>query len=187
MKCKKCQYQNASQANYCYACGQEFTKEEQKKAREKSFWYKLAKLKDRYDTITLSKITGSKAFQIGTIIGTILIGGYFILQNGYQFQLKESDAYTYEYNTLDKEYYVYLKERESTLNLYAPKSVEKFYVKYYQEDHSLIEEHTYEQLENIQVEVNNQNPKNYYTISYDQKETPINTIKIYALQEEKNE
>lgn len=183
MRCKKCNYQNVNHANYCYYCGGMFAKEEQNLAREKSFWYKLAKLKDQYETITLSKITGSKAFQIGTILGTVLIGSYFIILNGYQFQLKESDSYTYEYNTKEKEYYVYLKNNEVQLNLYAPESVNHFYVKYYLEDHSLENETEYEKIDDIKVELQNKNPRNYYTISYDKNENSINTIKIYALKE----
>ncbi len=187
MRCTKCNYQNVNHANYCYSCGKQFSDDERKKAREKSTWYKLVKLKDKYDTITLSKITGSKAFQFGTIIGTILIGGYFIIQNGYRLQLKESDTYTYEYNTKEKEYYLYLKDSEAKLNLYAPESIENFYVKYYAEDNSLISEEEHHELNNIQVEVQNTNPKNYYIISYDKNENAINTIKVYALKEAKDE
>lgn len=187
MRCKKCNQQNVNHANYCYFCGGVFSEEERKCAREKSVWYKLVQLKDRYDTITLSKITGSKAFQVGSIIGTILIGGYFIIQNGYQFKLKESDSYTYEYNINEKEYYVYLKNDEAQLNLYAPESVNQFYVRYYSEDNELLSENGYDNIEDVKVEVQNNNPRNYYKISYDKSENDINTIKIYTLKEASNE
>lgn len=187
MRCQKCEYQNVNHANYCYNCGEEFTQEQRDRAREKSVWYKLAKIKDKYETITLSKITGSKAFQIGSIIGTILIGGYFIIQNGYQFQLKESDSYTYEYNTKEKEYYVYLKSDEAHLNLYAPENVKHFYVKYYSEENQILKEEEYQEIGDVKVEVQNTNPKNYYKISYDKNENSINTIKIYTLKEANNE
>ena len=186
MKCKKCEYVNVNHANYCYECGNEFTKKEQKAAQGKSVWHKLVKLKDWYDKLTLSKITGSIIFHVFTIIITILIGGYFIYKNGYQMKLLENDNYTYQYNTKEKEYYVYPKESETLLNIYAPSEVKEFYIKYYESD-NLVSESSTNDLSNVKVVVNSSNLNSYYTLSYDKNENDINTIKVYVLESVTNE
>ena len=186
MKCKRCEYINVNHANYCYKCGNEFTKKEQASSQEKSIWHKLVKLKDWYDKLTLSKITGSKTFQALSIIITIIIGGYFIYKNGYQMKLLANDNYTYAYNTKDKEYYVYPKEKETPLNIYAPNEVKEIYIKYYEND-TLVNEQSINDLNNILVEVNPSNINSYYKLSYEKEENDINTIKVYVLGSVTNE
>ena len=68
MKCKKCNKKNVRQANYCHYCGNKFSEKEREEAKEKGFIAKVLKVKDWYETITLSKITGSIYWKIGSIL-----------------------------------------------------------------------------------------------------------------------
>ena len=178
MKCKKCGFKNVTQAKYCYKCGNSFTKEEHNEAVSKSIITKITKLKDLYDTVTLSKITGSIYFKIATILLVLAIGIYSMFKNGSDFHVLDGDNYTYKYNEKLNEYYLYLDDRETSLNLYLPHEINTFYVTYYDKDNNLLEKNTYYNLDDIKVKV--EDTDNYYKISYEETENSQNTIKLYT-------
>ena len=187
MKCRKCKEINVSQANYCYKCKERFTKKEQENARNESIWYKIRKAKDWYDTLTISKITGSIWFQILSIIIVLIIGINFIYEKGSYLKIEDSSSYTYNYNAKEKEYYLYLKENEAKLNIYVPHQVENFTFKYFDEYNNILKEESINDINNIKVTIDNNNPKNYYKISVSDKDDAKNTIKFYVFRGETNE
>lgn len=182
MKCKKCNYKNVSQARYCFKCGNLFTKEERDLAVKKSFVTKYNKVKEWYDKLTLSKITGHILFKILTVLVVLFIGVYGVYKDGNRFKVIDGEEYTYKYNNKLNEYYLYLNKEEINLNLYLPHNVNKFIVSYYDEKNNELEKNEYDNLSDIKIKINN--VSNYYKITYDNSR---DYIKIYALKGDVNE
>lgn len=177
MKCKKCGFRNKSQDNYCYKCGKKFSKEEQEKAKRKNIFYIANKIKGWYDTLTLSKLTGSLPWKIGTIVITLIVGIYYVVVNGYSFKIKEGDDYSFEYNKQKDVYYLYLDKEEVNVNVYAPHRVESVAIKKYDEKDNLVEEKEYDYTYFVKVSLDNRR-RYYYKIFYDNHEE----IKLYTFE-----
>lgn len=138
MKCRKCGNKNAYQANYCYTCGNKFTKEDQEKASNEGITGVLKKSKKWYDTLTLSVITSKLWFRILSILGILFISFIGIYLNGTHLKIVESEDYSYQYNEKLKEYYLYTKDSSTKLNLYAVGKKDSLIVEYYSENGNLI-------------------------------------------------
>ena len=182
MKCQKCNHHNVSQANFCFKCGNPFTKEEKENAINKSIVTKYNNLKEWYDKLTLSKITSHVVFKIVTVLIVLFVGIYSIYKDGIRFKVIEGDGYTYKYNNKLNEYYLYLDQEESNLNLYLPHHVDNFKVSYFDNNDKEIESNTYNSIDEIVIKIDN--VSNYYKISYDDSNE---YIKIFALRGASNE
>ncbi len=165
MKCQKCKYKNSYKAKYCYSCGYSFSKKEREDAKNNGIIKVLKKIKKMKDTISLSFITSKTSYQICSIVLLLLIALAGILIDGIHLKLMESENYTYQYNKKDEEYYVYTKENETKLNLYAFGSEANIEVSYYDELGNILEKNTYDSLENIVLNAN-ATKNNYYRLNY---------------------
>ena len=180
MKCKKCKKKNVRQAKFCYKCGNKFTKDEINEAMNKGLIVKILKLKDWYDTITLSKITGSIYYKIASILLVLGIGVFFIINNGSKFKIMDNNTYSYKYNSKYKEYYIYPKSDNLNLSLYLPHEVDNIYLKSYNNSNELLNTEEIKDISNMKIELNN-NDIFYYKLSLSKKENNKNTIKFYVL------
>lgn len=178
MKCRKCGYRNVSQADYCFKCGNKFKEEEKKFALEHSFISKISKLKEKYDRLTFSKITGSIPFKIGLILFTLVIGIYGVYSKGVTVRLEDGDSYTYEYNRIKDEYYLYVDDVESNVNLYLPHEVSTFYVKQYDKEDNVLQEYSVHSIDEVIVKINDVGE--YYKISIDSQMSKTGTVKIFV-------
>jgi len=174
MKCLNCSYKNSYKSKYCYNCGKYFSKEERIKESDKGIVKFLRKTRKIYDTLTLSTITGNKYFRIFSILFIILFGLGGIIINGIHLKIMESDNYTYQYNKIEKEYYIYTKENETLLNLYSLGAQEKIELNYYNEENELLTQNTFDNFNNVKIKTNSIS-NNYYIINYKN-----DTLKLYV-------
>lgn len=180
MKCKKCNKNNVIQANYCTYCGNKFTKKEKEYYKEKGLLVRLIKIKDWYDTITLSKLTGSIYWKVGTILIVLLVGLYYLFLNGNQFKIIDSNDYTFEYNSKLKEYYVYTETEETNLLLYLPHQEDKIYINTYSYNDEKIGTKSLSTKEKM-ILTPSTKESYYYNISLKKEEKSKNTIKVFVI------
>lgn len=140
MKCKRCKKRNSYKANYCFRCGREFRKLEKEEAINTGFVAFLKKVREGYDTITLSHITGTWQFRLISILIVLAIGIWGIVQNGTHLKILKSDNYSFQYNDIEDEYYIYTKEDTTKLNIYSMGSKDNIKVRYFNNDELLFEE-----------------------------------------------
>lgn len=185
LKCPKCFYSSPLRANYCKNCGSKFTQEEKDKIYAKTIYFKLDKLKEWWDHITLSTITSHPFFR-GAVIGLILGYGLAnLLFMGSDFSINENNNYKVVYNQKAKEYYLIAKKDISRVpvDLYIPKRLDNLYILHYREDGVLLEKQKY-------------NPKKPFSLTtYDEdyfifdasyfKTKEKNAIKVYVYNEDK--
>ncbi len=172
MRCRRCKSGNSYKANYCLKCGKEFNQGDKDLAVNTGIVALIKKVRESYDDITLSTITGSWQFRLISIIIVLSIGIFGIIQNGIHLKVQKSDNYTYQYNDKDKEYYLYTKSDETKLNLYSLGEKEEIKVEYYDGSNKLINENTYDNIEDV-VLLSAKN-SNYYLLKYKK-----DTLKIY--------
>lgn len=165
MKCFKCHHKNSYKANYCYYCGKKFTEKEKEKSSNSKVVKILKSLRNFYDRISLSNITGNIYFRIVSIVIVLLIGVVGILSNGIHLQIKKSNDYTYQYNKKDDEYYLYTDNDTTKLNLYTLGKNSTIKVNYYDDKNNLITETKYEDYNKITLNANSYS-NNYYIITH---------------------
>ena len=164
MKCIKCKKKNVSQANYCIRCGYKFTKKD-KENSEKSFPAIVFKIKNIWDTITLSKLKDKWWFRIGSFIIVIGFGLFLFIQNGTSLKILKSDDYEISRIKNTNNYYLTSKNNETKLNMYLPHNVSNIYVDYYDSSGKKISNNKYSDINDITINVDNNN--NYYCIYID--------------------
>ena len=182
MKCIKCKTNNINKANYCKNCNYKFSEKEQKIAKRKTLIGKIEMIEDIYNICSFKVITDHILFKIATIIIVLSIGIYFLITNGSNLKLLESDNYKIQYNKKQTEYYLIGKNEEIHLDLYIPKKSKKIIVKHYDRNNNIIIENTYKKLDNIILETNDDN--DYYVIESIYKNNNLDQIKLYVYLEE---
>ena len=172
MKCIKCKKKNVSQANYCIRCGYKFTKKDKERSK-KTFPAIIFKIKNIWDTITLSKLKDKWWFRIGTFILVIGVGVFMFIQNGMHLKILKSDDYEILRIKNTNNYYLNSKNSETKLNLYLPHDVSNIYVDYYDSSGKEISKNKYNDINDITIKVDNNN--NYYSIYIDDN----NKVNLY--------
>ena len=188
MKCKLCGYNNVKKANYCEQCGALFTKEEKEKALKKGIDGFLRKLHHYYDTLSFHFITDRLWFKILSLV--ILIGFCLWIYYGDFLKIEDSDFYSYQYNTKEKEYYLYITEEyfaqyngKVPLSLYVPKGYDTLYVGLFDENNELLSKEEILKTNEIILETNKKE-NGYYAISLnDSLDKPLK-VYIYLGSEE---
>lgn len=140
MKCIKCKTINVHNANYCKKCANQFSEIEQAAAEKWTIIGIIKRLENLKEKVTFGWLLDHWAFKIGSVLGVLLIGIIFILNNGSVFSIQESENYRIEYNEKLNEYYLYSEKDESLLNLYVPKNADSLVVKHYYGDQILKDE-----------------------------------------------
>ena len=141
MNCSNCSLKNVSSANYCIKCGHKFTEEEKKKAYKKTFYYKLDNVEKWYHHLTLSTITGSIYYKIGSILVLLIVGIYLLLTVGVNTKILNSKDYKIFYNEDEKVYYLLVDNDKSevSVNLYKPNRLKELSLEHFNQDNELIE------------------------------------------------
>lgn len=125
MICEKCKNELSYGSKYCVSCGEKIPSDAYREEYEKTIWAKLDKIKDKYDTIFLKKLTGNIFFKIFWLVAVL---GYFFFTmygnlNG--IRLKDSEAYKIQYYEKGDEYYIRPTEEISQLELFLPVACER--------------------------------------------------------------
>lgn len=175
MKCKRCKKRNSYKANYCFNCGREFRKLEKEDAINTGFVAFIKCVREGYDTITLSHITGTWQFRLISILVVLAIGIWGIVQNGTHLKILKSDNYSFQYNDVLKEYYVYTKEDETKLNLYSIGSKDSITVSLFNNS-ELLSKKEFADFSNIVLP--SVNDDNYYLLNYKNDVLKVYVYKI---------
>lgn len=125
MKCKNCKTENILKADYCKACGNQFTEKEKKKAYNRTVFGLIDNILNLKSYITFDFITGNKWFKAVSLLVLVLYSFLVFKINGNQMRILDSRDYDVEYNKTTKEYYLVTDETEIGLELYIPEKVEK--------------------------------------------------------------
>lgn len=169
MKCSKCGCENLLKANYCCACGNAFTDEEKKSAREKALIGKVEKaeeLKEKVDKISdflsMKFITDNIFVRIALIVVPFILS--FVLsggESGNTMKILESSEYEIYYNTTTMEYFIQMDGNSVDLMLYVPKSTETINIYFTNSSGYQYQQGSYSTNDAISV---NENSDGYYTI-----------------------
>lgn len=184
MQCRKCKTENRACAKYCKSCRNEFTEQEQNKAKNKSIEGIIVRILERKDKIksyvSLSFITDKIWFQVLSILLVLGIGVYFSLQNGIHLRIEKSDAYQINYNQKLEEYYLLVKGEEAKLNLYIPYQGQDVTVKH-MEGEIEVSSTIYQEKDEITLMSNNEN--DYYLIIGKGLGSKEEVLKVYIYKE----
>lgn len=142
MHCPKCLNHVPYGAKYCQSCGESIPEETRKAAYNKTFWGKLQRIEDWYNTITLKKFTGSLFFKIAILLLILAIGIINVIQKGMQTKILDSEIYTVQYNTQKEEYYILTDAEEVVLQLYVPKRIDTLILTGYDNNDNVLLERT---------------------------------------------
>lgn len=169
MKCSKCGFENLLKANYCCSCGNAFTDEEKKTAREKALIGKVEKaeeLKEKADKV--SDILSMKFITDNVFVRLALIVVPFLLslvlgggESGNTMKIRDSSEYEIYYNTTTCEYFIEMDGDSVNLMLYVPKSTETINVYFTDSSGYQYQKGSYTTDDAISV---NENSNGYYTI-----------------------
>ena len=172
MKCIKCKKKNVSQANYCINCGYKFTEKDKEKSK-KTLPAIIFKIKDIWDTITLSKLKDKWWYRTLSFILVIGFGVFMFIQNGIHLKILKSDDYEISRIKNTNNYYLSSKNSEIKLNIYLPHEVSNIYVDYYDASGKEISKNKYSDISDITIIVDNND--NYYNIYIDD----LNKVTLY--------
>ena len=112
MKCIKCKRRNVSQANYCFNCGYKFTESDKEKSK-KTLPAIIFKIKDIWDTITLSKLKDKWWYRTISFVLVIGLGVFMFIQNGIHLKILKSDDYEISRIKNTNKYYLSSKNSET--------------------------------------------------------------------------
>ena len=185
MKCIKCRTVNVHNANYCKKCAYEFSSQEQEAAEKRTFIGFLKRIDKIKSNVMFEKITGHIAFKVGTILGVLCIGISFMLTNGTDFSIAESDSYTTSYNEKLNEYYLYSDKDVAELSLYIPKKVDTITIKHFDENNIIIGDIDYKVNDNIVLYGNGN--KDYYILEVNYSNDKTEKIKLFIYQDKDGE
>lgn len=102
------------------------------------------------------------------VLSIVIIG---IIQNGVHLKILKSDDYSFQYNDVNNEYYVYTNEDEVKLNLYSIGNKQNMTVSYFNAD-EVISRNIFDDFFNVVL--SSQNSNNYYILDYKN-----DSLKIY--------
>ena len=172
LKCPRCKKRNVTQAKYCYKCGYKFKTNEIKDAKQNGLAYYL---KMYFDWTEKFKITDWKIWKILSIILILYTGINYVIKNGYELKIENSNDYIYSYNKDLNEYYVYLNHDEENIKLYLPHEIKNLYVYHYNENNEVLSKDIYNDFNNIKITADDNNLY-YYIIALNEKENKSNEI-----------
>ena len=120
MKCKNCKTENIMKADYCKACGHQFTEKEKKKSYNRTVFGLVDNILNLKSYITFDFITGNRWFKVISLVGLILYSLLVLKVNDSKLRILDSGDYDIEYNKTTKEYYLVTEETNIGLELYVP-------------------------------------------------------------------
>ena len=122
MFCKKCNTENLMKAEYCQACGNQFTPEEKNAAYEKTIFGKFEKLEKYISYLfPVEVIKGNKFFRLAVLIVIILYSVFMAGASGKYIRIEESDSYEVLYNEAENAYYLVSETDYVNAQLFIPK------------------------------------------------------------------
>lgn len=125
MNCEKCESPLAYGTRYCNTCGEKVPKGAYDAEYNDTVWATIDKVKDKYDSLTLKKITGNIVFKIVVLVAVLVY--FFFTMYGHLsgIRLKENSDYSISYNTKLDEYYISPTGAKANLEMYAPIGTDK--------------------------------------------------------------
>ena len=133
-------------------CGTPFSEEEREEGYSKTFWGKVEKLQDLYDTLTLSKFLDSRLVRILTLVVIVGFGVFNLLRGGSHLRVEESENYSVEYNQELNATYLLTELDKLPVSLYLPHETEKIVVRSLDEQNQQLEERVYSPEDSILLE-----------------------------------
>lgn len=128
-----------------------------------------------FDWTEKFKITDWKIWKILSIILILYTGINYVIKNGYELKIENSNDYIYSYNKDLNEYYVYLNHDEENIKLYLPHEIKNLYVYHYNENNEVLSKDIYNDFNNIKITADDNNLY-YYIIALNEKENKSNEI-----------
>ena len=123
--CPECGGENLLEAKYCFSCGRQFTEKEQQDAYNHTIYGKIEKVGTIKSIADGSIITGNIWFRIAVLVIIAAVGVWGLYKNGSNFRIAESESYEVQYNTEEKEYYLFTDQDSINVSLYVPKNTEQ--------------------------------------------------------------
>ena len=120
MNCERCNSPLSYGSKYCNTCGEKVPSGTYDAEYKETIWAKFDTAKDKYDTLFLKKITGSILFKILSLAAVLAYFFFTMYGNLMGIRLKDSDAYSIQYNKEKDEYYISAKQTEAQLDMYVP-------------------------------------------------------------------
>ena len=173
MKCKNCKTENIMKADFCKACGHQFTEKEKKKAYNKTAFGVIDNILKIKSYISLDFITGNKFFKLLSLLVLVLYSFMVLKINGNQMRILDSKDYEIEYNKTTKEYYLLTDENEIGLELYIPPKMDVIKLIVTDENNAVINEKEYGTDENVILSYTG---SNHYIIQSDKQQMEIYVI-----------
>lgn len=173
MKCKNCKTENIMKADYCKACGYQFTEKEKKRAYNRTVFGIIDNVLNLKSYITFDFITGNRWFKAASLLFLILYSVLVLKLNGSQIRILDSRDYDVEYNKTTKEYFLVTDEKQIGLNLYVPEKTDKVNLITVDSNDKLINEKEYSIDENIMLLYND---KEHYIIQSGRQELELYVI-----------
>lgn len=173
MKCNNCKTENIMKADYCKACGHQFTEKEKKKAYNRTVFGIIDNVLNLKSYITFDFITGNRWFKVASLLFLILYSVLVLKLNGSQIRILDSRDYDVEYNKTTKEYFLVTDEKQIGLNLYVPEKTDKVNLITVDSNDKLINEKEYSIDENIMLLYND---KEHYIIQSGRQELELYVI-----------
>lgn len=164
MKCKNCGYYNNDNANFCYACGDEFSDEDRAKEAKKGFYGKLRFLSNLSDWSDHHNLWFVKLI---IIVGVASFGVYNTFSTGSKIALNGTDNYSYYYDKKTNTYQVYSTEKEVVVDLKIPTITKKLDVELKDKKNIVLKKSTVDVSKPVTLKMTDD--KKYYKISYDGK------------------
>ncbi len=120
MICEKCKTQLSYGTKFCQGCGEKIPKDAYSDEYSDTIWAKFDKIKDRYDTFFLKKLTGNIYFKIVWLILVLCYFFFSMYGNLTGIRFKDSDDYKVQYYEANDEYYIRPYKENSSLELFVP-------------------------------------------------------------------
>lgn len=178
LKCIKCETENIRGASFCKNCGYEFTKQEKEVVKKWGIVWFLEKIDKIKSVWNLGFITDHILFKIGSIALVLAIGIYFLVTNGINLKLKESEEYYIQYNEKTQEYYLLTPKEQTELNLYIPNRTKELAIKHIDKDGTELDHQKYQPSDKIVL--NNNGEDDYYLLEAKYDNKAHDKIKLYV-------
>jgi len=173
MKCINCKTENIMKADYCKACGRQFTPQEKEAAYNKTLFGIIDKILDLKSYITLDFITGSNLFKAATLIVIILYSLIVLKINGNRIRILESPRYEVEYNKNTDKYFLVTEDEYVNLSLYIPEKTRQITVFTLDDNEEIISRQDYSPEDEITLAYQ---PNQHYAIADDKQQLELFVI-----------